>query len=49
MMLAPVRHEPNLLKKVVTGDETWVSHFDPLLKQELSFKSFYNRNIKLIL
>lgn len=27
-------HEPDLIEKVVTGGETWVSHYDPPLKQE---------------
>ncbi len=26
--------DSDLMKKIVTGDKTWVRHFDPLLKQE---------------
>ena len=32
--------EPNLLKRVVTGDESWIFEYDPLTKrQSLEWKS----------
>ena len=38
--LEQLETEPNLLKKVVTGDESWVFEYDPLTKrQSLEWKS----------
>ena len=39
-ILEQLKTEPNLLKRVVTGDESWIFDFDPLTKQQsLEWKS----------
>ena len=39
-ILEQLETEPNLLKKVVTGDESWIFKYDPLTKrQSLEWKS----------
>ena len=39
-ILEQLETEPNLLKRVVTGDESWIFEYDPLTKrQSLEWKS----------
>ena len=39
-ILEQLQTEPNLLKRVVTGDESWIFEYDPLTKQQsLEWKS----------
>ena len=39
-ILEQLETEPNLLKRVVTGDELWIFQYDPLTKrQSLEWKS----------
>ena len=39
-MLEQLETEPNLLKRVVTGDESWIYEYNPLTKrQSLEWKS----------
>jgi len=30
----PVRHDPNFLSTVITGDESWMYNYDPETKQQ---------------
>ncbi len=39
-ILGMLEKDPNNLKRVITGDEKWASHYDPLLKQEISAWNF---------
>ena len=39
-ILEQLKTEPNLLKRVATGDESWIFEYDPLTKrQSLEWKS----------
>ena len=39
-ILEQLKTEPNLLKRVATGDESWIFYYDPLTKrQSLEWKS----------
>ena len=39
-ILEQLKIEPNLLKRVVTGDKSWIFEYDPLTKrQSLEWKS----------
>ena len=44
-ILEQLETEPNLLKRVVTGDESWIFEYNPLTKQQsLEWKSAFHQD-----